>query len=146
MFGRGYRFRSNDLIMEEIRANAGQANHLFFCDDNFAANPTRAKDLLRRMKEDNFRTSWSTQVRAESAFDTEFLELLRETNCWGVYIGFESASDQVLKAYRKKQDQDAMRPGHIGLPSSWDSYPRDVYGRGRRRHPGNHPGDDSLFH
>ena len=108
MFGRGYRFRSNDLIMEEIRANAGEANHLFFCDDNFAANPTRAKDLLRRMKEDNFRTSWSTQVRAESAFDTEFLELLRETNCWGVYIGFESASDQVLKAYRKKQDQAAM--------------------------------------
>lgn len=109
MFGRGYRFRSNDLIMEEVRVNAGQASHLFFCDDNFAANPTRAKDLLRRMKEDNFRTDWSTQVRAESAFDTEFLELLRETNCWGVYIGFESASDQVLKAYRKRQDQDAMR-------------------------------------
>jgi radical SAM superfamily enzyme YgiQ (UPF0313 family) len=108
MFGRGYRFRSNDLIMEEVRANAGEADHLFFCDDNFAANPTRAKDLLRRLKEDNFRTSWSTQVRAESAFDTEFLELLRETNCWGVYIGFESASDQVLKAYRKKQDQAAM--------------------------------------
>ena len=108
MFGRGYRFRSNDLIMEEVRANAGQAGHLFFCDDNFAANPTRAKDLLRRMKEDNLRISWSTQVRAESAFDPEFLELLRETNCWGVYIGFESASDQVLKAYRKKQDQAAM--------------------------------------
>jgi radical SAM superfamily enzyme YgiQ (UPF0313 family) len=109
MFGRGYRFRSNDLIMDEIRANVGEASHLFFCDDNFAANPTRVKDLLRRMKEDNFRTWWSTQVRAESAFDTEFLELLSETNCWGVYIGFESANDQVLKAYRKKQDQDAMR-------------------------------------
>jgi len=109
MFGRGYRFRSNDLIMEEIRANAGQARHLFFCDDNFAANPTRAKDLLRRMKDEGFHLSWSTQVRAESAFDQEFLELLRETKCWGVYIGFESASDQVLKAYRKKQDEAAMR-------------------------------------
>jgi len=108
MFGRGYRFRSNDLIMEEVRSNASQAAHLFFCDDNFAANPNRAKDLLRRMKEEKFHTEWSTQVRAESAFDTEFLELLKETNCWGVYIGFESASDQVLKAYRKKQDQAAM--------------------------------------
>ena len=109
MFGRGYRVRSNDLIMEEIRSNASQAKHLFFCDDNFAANPVRAKELLRRMKEEGNHPSWSTQVRAESALDPEFLELLRETNCWGVYIGFESASAQVLKAYRKKQDEATMQ-------------------------------------
>jgi radical SAM superfamily enzyme YgiQ (UPF0313 family) len=109
MFGRGYRFRSNELILEEIYRNASQADHLFFCDDNFAANPTRAKDLLRRMKEEGRHPEWSTQVRAESAFDEEFLELLRETNCWGVYIGFESASAQVLKSYRKKQDETIMR-------------------------------------
>ncbi len=109
MFGRGYRVRSNDLIMEEVRANASEAKHLFFCDDNFAANPTRAKDLLRRMKEEGRHPEWSTQVRAESAFDQEFLELLRETRCWGVYIGFESASPQVLKAYGKKQDENVMR-------------------------------------
>jgi radical SAM superfamily enzyme YgiQ (UPF0313 family) len=108
MFGRGYRVRSNDLIMEEIRTNAAKARHLFFCDDNFAANPTRAKDLLKRMKEEDGHPEWSTQVRAESAFDPEFLELLRETRCWGVYIGFESASPQVLKAYRKKQDEKIM--------------------------------------
>jgi len=108
MFGRAYRFRSADLILEEIRRNASQANHLFFCDDNFAAHPARAKELLTRMKAEGFRTSWSTQVRAESAFDREFLQLLRETHCWGVYIGFESADDQVLKAYRKKQNQAAM--------------------------------------
>jgi radical SAM superfamily enzyme YgiQ (UPF0313 family) len=108
MFGRGYRVRSNDLILEEIRANAADARHLFFCDDNFAANPARAKDLLRRMKEEGVCPEWSTQVRAESAFDQEFLELLRETRCWGVYIGFESASPQVLKAYRKKQDEKIM--------------------------------------
>lgn len=109
MFGRGYRIRSIDLVLEEIRANAAQAEHLFFCDDNFSANPTRAKELLRRMKEEGNHPQWSTQVRAEAALDTEFLELLRETNCWGVYIGFESASAQVLKAYRKKQDQATMR-------------------------------------
>jgi radical SAM superfamily enzyme YgiQ (UPF0313 family) len=109
MFGRGYRMRSIDLIMEEIRANASRANHLFFCDDNFAANPARAKALLRNMKEERIHPEWSTQVRAESALDPEFLALLRETKCWGVYIGFESASAQVLKAYRKKQDQATMQ-------------------------------------
>ncbi|MBI5604952.1 MAG: radical SAM protein [Deltaproteobacteria bacterium] len=108
MFGRGYRTRSIDLIMEEIHANAAQANHLFFCDDNFAANPNRAKEVLRRMKAEGNHPEWSTQVRAESALDPEFLELLRETRCWGVYIGFESASAQVLKAYRKKQDEATM--------------------------------------
>lgn len=109
MFGRGYRVRSIDLIMEEIRSNASQASHLFFCDDNFAANPARAKEVLRRMKEEGSHPGWSTQVRAESALDPEFLELLRETRCWGVYIGFESASAQVLKAYRKKQDEATMQ-------------------------------------
>lgn len=108
MFGRAYRFRSPDLIMEEIRRNASMANHLFFCDDNFAAHPARAKELLMRLKQEGFRTSWSTQVRAESAFDREFLELLRETHCWGVYIGFESADDRVLQAYHKKQNQKNM--------------------------------------
>jgi radical SAM superfamily enzyme YgiQ (UPF0313 family) len=108
MFGRGHRVRSNDLILEEIRANATGARHLFFCDDNFAANLTRAKDLLKGMKTEGLCPEWSTQVRAESAFDQEFLELLRETRCWGVYIGFESASPQVLKAYRKKQDEKIM--------------------------------------
>ncbi|MBA4392846.1 MAG: B12-binding domain-containing radical SAM protein [Desulfobacca sp.] len=109
MFGRGYRVRSIDLIMDEIRSNAAQADHLFFCDDNFAANPNRAKELLRRMKEEGGHPQWSTQIRAEAALDPEFLELLRETDCWGVYIGFESASAQVLKAYRKKQDAATMR-------------------------------------
>lgn len=109
MFGRGYRVRSIDLIMREIRANASQASHLFICDDNFAANPDRAKDFLRRLKAEGDHPQWSTQVRAESAQDPEFLELLRETNCWGVYIGFESASGQVLKAYGKKQDETIMR-------------------------------------
>jgi radical SAM superfamily enzyme YgiQ (UPF0313 family) len=109
MFGRGYRIRSIDLIMEEIRNNAAQARHLFFCDDNFAANPARAKALLRRMKEEGGHPEWSTQIRAEAATDPEFLELLRETDCWGVYIGFESANARVLKAYGKKQDEDTMR-------------------------------------
>lgn len=81
----------------------------FFIDDNFAANPARAKELLRRLKEEGNHPDWSTQVRAESALDPEFLELLRETNCWGVYIGFESASAQVLKGYRKKQDTATMQ-------------------------------------
>jgi radical SAM superfamily enzyme YgiQ (UPF0313 family) len=109
MFGRGYRVRSVDQIMNEIRSNAAQARHLFFCDDNFAANPNRAKALLRRMKEEGGHPEWSTQVRAESASDPEFIELLKATGCWGVYIGFESASARVLKAYRKNQDEETMR-------------------------------------
>lgn len=109
MFGRGYRTRSIDLVLEEVAAHAGLVEHIFVCDDNFAANLTRAKDLLRRMKNEDLHPQWSTQVRAESAFDPEFLELLKETNCWGVYIGFESSNPEVLKAYRKNQDEASMK-------------------------------------
>jgi len=54
--------------MEEIRSNAAQAKHLFFCDDNFAANPTRAKDLLKRMKEEGHHPEWSNPGASRIGF------------------------------------------------------------------------------
>ena len=44
MFGRKYRFKSIDRVIEEIREVASRKAHIFFIDDNFAANKERTKD------------------------------------------------------------------------------------------------------
>lgn len=109
MFGRRMRFYSTDRVLEEIRRNGRNAKHVFFCDDNFAANPRRAKELLRRMVEEGLRIKWSTQVRVDAARDEELLGLMQRTNCYMVYIGFESINPRTLAAVRKHQSPDQMR-------------------------------------
>ncbi|MBN1835646.1 MAG: radical SAM protein, partial [Spirochaetales bacterium] len=76
---------------------------LFFYDDNFASNPRRAKELLRRMIARGFGFSWMTQVRADVARDEELLDLMAEAGCTYLFIGFESADPQALREMRKGQ-------------------------------------------
>jgi hypothetical protein len=103
------RFYSTDRVLEEIRRNGRDARHFFFCDDNFAADPRRAKELLHCMVEEDLRLKWSTQVRVDAARDEELLELMQRTNCYMVYIGFESINPRTLEAVRKHQSPDQMR-------------------------------------
>jgi Fe-S oxidoreductase len=53
IFGRKYRFRNEDLVIEEIK-NLKKVEHIFFYDDNFAADKERAKILLEKMIKNKF--------------------------------------------------------------------------------------------
>ena len=100
MFGRKYRFRSEDLVIEEIK-NLKKVEHIFFYDDNFAADKERAKILLEKMIKINFKGTWSTQVRIDIYKDEELLKLMQKSNCSTLYIGFESINPETLKLYKK---------------------------------------------
>lgn len=100
-FGKKYRFKSVDRVMEEVRHQKG--SHIFFCDDNFAFNTERTKELLRRMIKEKTPPEWSAQVRAEVARDDEMLALMKKSNCFCVFVGFESINPKTLKLYDKKQ-------------------------------------------
>lgn len=102
MFGRRYRFRSVDSLIEEI--SRYKNNRLFFCDDNFTANLGHTKELLERMLRKNLTPRWSAQVRVEVARDRELLELMKRARCTALFIGFESINPKTLEAYNKKQD------------------------------------------
>jgi len=104
MFGRKYRFKSVDRIIKEIKAVAsGKVNHIFFIDDNFAANKKQTKVLLKRMLAEGIRIEWSAQVRTEIARDKELIDLMTQTGCFGVFVGFESINPRTLSLYNKKQ-------------------------------------------
>jgi radical SAM superfamily enzyme YgiQ (UPF0313 family) len=103
MFGRQYRFKSIERVIEEIKTVPSQKAHFFFVDDNFAANKKRTKDLLRAMMENNIKIEWSAQVRTDIAKDPELVELMKDAGCFSVYIGFESINPKTLALYNKGQ-------------------------------------------
>ena len=103
MFGRRYRFRSPQNIIEELRLYNDKKNIIFFYDDNFAANPKHTKELLHAMIQENFKFKWTTQVRADIAKDLELVKLMQKAGCHTLYIGFESVNPESLKEMRKKQ-------------------------------------------
>ncbi|MBF0590823.1 MAG: radical SAM protein [Nitrospirae bacterium] len=107
MFGRRYRFRSVERVVEELRRiSAVSRSPLFFVDDNFAANKKRTKDILRHMIADGIKPRWSGMVRPDIYRDEELLRLLADCGKFTASIGFESTSAEALKAYNKHQKVD----------------------------------------
>lgn len=104
MFGRKYRFKSIGRIIDEIMAANPKKGHLFFIDDNFAANKKRTKELLRAIIDKKIKFEWSAQVRTDVAKDPELLDLMKKAGCFAVYIGFESINPKTLSLYNKGQE------------------------------------------
>jgi len=109
MFGRGYRFKSVGATLREIRhISSVSKTTVFFVDDNFAANKQRTKTILKGMIDDNIKLSWSAQVRVDVAKDAELINLMADSGCSTLYIGFESVNPKTLELYNKKQDLNEM--------------------------------------
>jgi len=100
MFGRKYRFRSPENIIEEIKTR--NTKSFFFCDDNFTAHPRRARHLLNLMRKNKMK-EWACQVRCDAAKDKTLLTMMAKAGCTAVCIGFESVNPMTLKAYQKSQ-------------------------------------------
>ncbi len=107
MFGRKYRFRSTDSVIEEL--SRYKHRRIFFYDDNFDANKKRTADLLEKMIEHKITPKWIAQTRANVAKDEEFVKLMARANCFQLCIGFESLKPEVLESYNKKQTPDDIR-------------------------------------
>ena len=100
IFGRKYRFRSAENVMGELKSL--KSRRIFFCDDNFTANPKRTSQLLELMLKNKIR-GWSCQVRCDVARDNGLLNLMAKAGCKVVCVGFESINQKTLQAYQKKQ-------------------------------------------
>ncbi|MBN2215655.1 MAG: B12-binding domain-containing radical SAM protein [Bacteroidales bacterium] len=102
MFGRGYRVRSIDKVLEELEPYKDR--NIFFADDHFVVNKKRTNELLNRMKARNFSGKWSAQLRTEITRDTALVRKMKNSGCSTVYIGFESINNDSLKEMRKAQN------------------------------------------
>ncbi len=109
MFGRKLRSRSVENVMQELRL--AKPERVFFYDDIFIVDKKQAKSLFRAMLDEGITPMWTAQIRADSLYkskttlepDHELLQLMRDSGCYMVYIGFESITQEGLDAYNKKQ-------------------------------------------
>jgi radical SAM superfamily enzyme YgiQ (UPF0313 family) len=103
MYGHAFRTHSIDRVLQELEIHKGNM-YTFFADDIFTANKKRVKELLRQMIGRGLTPQWGAQVRTETVDDPELLQLMRDSNCFNVYVGFESINPRTLKLFQKKQD------------------------------------------
>jgi radical SAM superfamily enzyme YgiQ (UPF0313 family) len=101
MFGKKYRFRSAESVVEEIKQK--DPERIFFYDDNMAANKKRLKRLLRMMIDEGITVPWGAQVRTDVVRDPELMELMRASKCDFVALGLESVNQATLDGFEKSQ-------------------------------------------
>ena len=109
MFGRAVRVRDADLVMEEVRMRYAEGfRDAFFYDDNFAANPGKAKIFLEKLARANLDFRWSSQFSVHVAEDPELVNLLVRAKCHTLLMGMESINPEALRDYGKSQTAEAI--------------------------------------
>lgn len=106
-----YRKRSVENVMDEIRMyHAMGFKYMNFEDDNFTADKERAKEICRKMIEENLQFKETFFFgRTDLADDEELLELLEKAHLTRVLIGIESLNQTALDAIHKGQNIDNIR-------------------------------------
>src|SRR5262249_4554007 len=103
MDGHAFRTHTVDRLLEDLTIHTCNL-HTFFADARVTSNKKRVKELLRRMIDKDLTPQWGAQVRTETVDDPELLQMMRDSNCFNVYVGFESINPRTLKLFQKKQD------------------------------------------
>jgi p-methyltransferase len=92
----------------QMLTDMGRVRSLIFTDDTFNVPQKRFKDLCRMMAKFDF--EWYSFFRPQFA-DPETVELMKAAHCRGVFLGIESADDQILKNMNKAATVKAFMRG-----------------------------------
>ncbi len=98
--GSKYRQRSLDSIFAEIDwlVSRYDISYIALREELFATDNERVAEFCRRIAPYDF--DWSIQLRIDNV-NQELVDLLRDTRCRYIFVGVESAVDEVLKSMRK---------------------------------------------
>ena len=117
LFGPGYRQKTVDQVLNEIRAvgEIWERPFLEFADDNLFVDRHWGRELLQRIRPLGVR--WFAETDISVADDPEFLQALRPSGCYQLLIGLESLSHNNLTAIESTGWKGlAARPLHSGCP------------------------------
>jgi radical SAM superfamily enzyme YgiQ (UPF0313 family) len=103
--GQTIRNRTVEQIVREIEdikrlsPKYKKKNAIFFADDNIIANKRFARELFLALR--SYNINWMCQASIDVSKEDELLELMRDSGCGAVFIGFESTSDDNLARMHK---------------------------------------------
>lgn len=92
-----FRVRPVAEVIDELRS---LGRYVLFMDDNIIGNREYAKQLFAEMIP--LRKRWFSQCGLGIADDEELLHLASSSGCQGLFIGFESLSDEELRSWKKR--------------------------------------------
>jgi radical SAM superfamily enzyme YgiQ (UPF0313 family) len=98
-FNGGHQYREFDVILDEIKQVRDKKRLFFFVDDNITATPAKAKKLFSALIP--LKIKWVGQADLNISKDPDLLELMVQSGCQGVLIGFESLEPENLKSFSK---------------------------------------------
>ena len=87
-------------VLADIRAVGSR--HIMFIDDNFAGNPVWIRDFLHALIP--LHIKWNAAVSINAVKDEGLLDLMKESGCQGLFIGFESISPASIDTVHKIQN------------------------------------------
>jgi radical SAM superfamily enzyme YgiQ (UPF0313 family) len=110
MNGRIPRVKNADQVIAELDAlyNAGWRSSVFIVDDNFIGNRKKVKVILNEialwLKKNNRAFNFSTEASITVADDIELINMLKESNFTGLFVGIETPEEESLKSCGKFQN------------------------------------------
>ncbi len=84
-------------VLRDIEALG--TRHVLFIDDNFIGSPAYTRELLGRIR--SMKLKWSAAVTTRILDEPGLLDLMKETGCQSLFIGFESINDAALENVHK---------------------------------------------
>ena len=103
LWGGKVRRRSVDNVIEELKLlkDTYKVNYVEFVDGTFTFDRRYLQTFCNTMINNKMDIEWRCTARYDN-LDEELLQLMKQANCSGLYLGLESGSDRVLKAIDKK--------------------------------------------
>jgi radical SAM superfamily enzyme YgiQ (UPF0313 family) len=111
LYGRQPRLKTPQQVIAELDAMRRQGGHpstVYFVDDNFIGNRKATREMLPHLvqwqKDNGYPMLFACEATLNIAKQTEVLELMREAQFTGLFVGIETPEADALKAMRKEQN------------------------------------------
>jgi hopanoid C-2 methylase len=111
LYGRQPRMKTPPQVTAELDAMRRQSGHpttVYFVDDNFIGNRKATREMLPHLvqwqKDNAYPMLFACEATLNIAKQTDVLELMREAQFVGMFVGIETPEADALKAMRKEQN------------------------------------------
>ncbi|MFA5338503.1 MAG: radical SAM protein [Candidatus Omnitrophota bacterium] len=83
-----------------------KTNTFVFCDSLINSDNKWLEELCKSLIENNLKINWEAQMRVDNNFDINLGRLMKDSGCYNLFVGLESASAETLKNMNKGFDPE----------------------------------------
>ncbi|KPJ51860.1 MAG: hypothetical protein AMS16_07270 [Planctomycetes bacterium DG_58] len=103
MFGAGYRKRSIDSVIEDLRDKLRYGKFVMIVDNLFDADVKHTTTLLQRIIDEGLQARYTIFCRSTIREHRELLRLMKQAGVMTIFLGIESLNQEALDSVDKRQ-------------------------------------------